>query len=118
MFDPYAAALTAVQLPEGTNVVPPKAGACGGGEPSGNPPATMGCLSALADAFDWGESRRWGPFPSDARHAPQIMLKSCGRPPCSAGSMQCFMHGQCPHRLNRRRKPVDCGCAESGRTGR
>ena len=31
MFDPYAAALTTVQLPEGTNVVPPKADAAGNG---------------------------------------------------------------------------------------
>ena len=61
MFDPYARALTAVQLPEGTNVAPPKAG---GGSPQngagapGNPPATMGCLSVLADTFDWGASQR------------------------------------------------------------
>ena len=68
MFDPYAAALTTVQLPEGTNVVPPKAGAAtaNGNSASsaggGNPPATMGCLCALAEAYDWGGSHRCAPL--------------------------------------------------------
>lgn len=60
MFDPYAGALTSVQLPEGTNVAPPKAGGSpqnGAGAP-GNPPAVMGCLSVLADTFDFGNSQR------------------------------------------------------------
>lgn len=67
MFDPYAAALTAVQLPQGTNVVPAKAGAAANGSngasaAGSNPPATMGCLCALAEAFDWGASQRCAPL--------------------------------------------------------
>ncbi len=57
MFDPYAGALAKVQLPEGTNVVPPKAGSNGSAVPS-NPPATMGLLSPLVENFDFGGSSR------------------------------------------------------------
>ncbi len=54
MFDPYAMAVTRVQLAEGVNVVPPKKDA---GLPS-NPPATMGCLVSLVEGFDFGDSQR------------------------------------------------------------
>lgn len=56
MFDPYAGALTKLQLPEGTNVVPPKADN-GSAAPS-NLPATMGILAPLVDQFDFGSSKR------------------------------------------------------------
>ena len=86
MFDPYAAALTTVQLPEGTNVVPPKADAAGNGNgatPAGsNPPATMGCLCALAETFDWGASQRCAPFA-----CPHALLVTM-----AAAAASCKMH--------------------------
>lgn len=57
MFDPYAAALAPVQLPEGYNVVPPREGQ-NGAPYTKNPPALMGCLSSLLEDFDSGSSAR------------------------------------------------------------
>ena len=57
MFDPYAAALFPVQLPEGYNVVPPREGQ-NGAPYTNNPPALTGCLSSLLEDFDFGSSQR------------------------------------------------------------
>ena len=52
MLDPYAPVAVKVQLPDGINVPPPSKGLAPI-DPQTNPPALMGCLSSLVDAFDW-----------------------------------------------------------------
>jgi hypothetical protein len=69
MFDAYAAALATVQLPEGTNVVPPRAGAGSSTTAASNPPAIVGCMAPLVDHFDFGRSAR----------SAAITLQACNR---------------------------------------
>ena len=57
MLDPYAAVAAKIQLPDSMNVPPPRKGLAPTIGQS-NPPALLGCLSALLDSFDWGGTRR------------------------------------------------------------
>ena len=57
MLDPYAAVAAKVQLPDSMNVPPPRKGLAPTIGQS-NPPALLGCLSALLDSFDWEGTRR------------------------------------------------------------